>query len=425
MNLLYNKKYFLIVIFFVCTVFYGNTQIQKIPVLASHLIDETAPSSCFGYYNATPESPDGKKLVFLRFYKVPEVNWGNAAALWLLDLETGEKRKLVDINGANIHDGAMMCWIDKKHIVYQDGPLSSINVDDYDELRKRDDDNVSIINIETLKKRTFKVRGRLGHHPHEGKVLITSMHDINGRWGLYEVDTSTGKDRFICDATSFEPLIDKSIREGRDAKYWKFLHAFYSPDGKKVAFRMTIRGYKEYVPGGGNQNQMGIINIDGTNPMMFGLIPLHFGWFDNDVIFGFAGRKGYAVTANDPHMKGCSDSEGGMYLFNIGNKNTPPYCLEKISAPGNHSAISPCKQWYASENMYGEDSIELRLYKKYEDIPLSIVTKNPFGARTWSSPGPVHINPSFSRDGKRLYFVEVTDGRRFQAKWADISTVKK
>lgn len=397
---------------------------DTIPILNSFIIDDTAQSSCFGYYNSSPESPDGKKLVYMKFYKVPETNLGNDAALWLFDLETQEKRKLIDIKDANIHDGAMMNWVDNKHIAYQDGALSKINFDDYDQLRRSNYDNVSVINIETLKKRTFRVKGRIGHHPHDGKILVTSMHDVSGRWGLYEVDVASGKDRFICDPTFFEPLIDEKLKEGRDVKYWKFLHAFYSPDGKKAAVRMTIRGHKEYVPGGGDQNQIAIINTDGTNPMMFGIIPLHFGWFDNDVIFGFAG-KGYGLGPDSPQMKGCDVQEAGMYLFNIGDGTRAPYCLEKISAPGNHSAVSYDKQWYASENMYREDSVELRIYKKYEELPTAIAAKNFYGARTWGSPGPVHVNPCFSRDGNRLYFTEVTDGKRFQAKWVDISALKK
>ncbi len=398
---------------------FSQELIKKV-VPKSKWIDPKAKCSTFGYYNSTPESPDGRYILFTRYKEIPTINKQVVGIITLYDTMKGSYKEIMEVPNANIHDGVMGLWVDNETLAYQDGELSPINLDEYEYLKKGYYDRVSIINIYTKKKWTSSIHGRLGHESINGKILITAMHPLFNKWGLYEVDAKSHTEKFICDPSIYASLVEKKVSEGRDTKYWKLLHATYSPNGKRVAMRLDVRREGEMLNGGGSQTTTVIINTDGSNPIYFGEQPLHFGWYDNKTITGFCGdSKNGPLQNGEFQMKGFEKEGGGLYRFEL----EPIRCIEKLSAFGNHIGISPDKMWYASENWYQEDSVELRLYKKYLYTPVLIVTKNFYGKRTWNKPGPVHVNPSFSRDEKKLFFTEVVDSASFQAKWIDLTSI--
>ncbi|NDP21275.1 MAG: hypothetical protein GZ091_09375 [Paludibacter sp.] len=398
---------------------FGQPEKDKI-VPKANLIDSGAICSTFGYYNSTPESPNGRYIVFTKYKEVPVQNQSVVGIITIFDIKNNIYKEITEVKNANIHDGVMTLWVDNEIIAFQDGELTPINLDEYDYLNNGWYDRVSFVNIRTGKKWTSNIPGRIGHESINGKVLIAAMHPLNGFWGLYEVNVKNHEERFICDPSIFESLVEKNVSKERNSIYWKLLHATYSPNGKRVAMRLDVRKKGEMLNGGGSQTTTVIIDTVGSNPIYFGEQPLHFSWFDNKTIIGFCGDKENGpLRKGEYQMKGFENKGGGLCRFEL----NPIECIEKLSAFGNHLGISPNKMWYASENWYQEDSVELRLYKKYIYSPYSIVTKNFYGKRTWNKPGPVHINPSFSRDGKTLFFTEVTDGVRFQAKWIDLKPI--
>ena len=412
------RKYLFFPLFLLSTVFSANAQMLK-----SHDVDPEAPSSTFGYFNTCPESPDGKYIAYVRFNTVPKGKKNTNAALWLLNRNTNKRFKLVDIPEVPVHNGAQFCWVDNKTIIFQDGRTSSLNQDNYDKFENGRYDYIASVNIDTKKVRRYDIRGHIGHISVGGNVPVSVFSDRPGYVsGAYELSVYTGKSRLICRPNIFKDMVPEEIKKGREDNVlgWKLLHLSYSPDGKKLSMRMDVRGHGEKLSGGGPQHTFVTIYTDGTHPVFFGPKPLHNNWYDNNSIVGHCGDP-----KDGPIREGTSDllkeyKGGGVYHFQI---YPEVKCLGKLAPFGNHLGYSRDGEWFASENWYREDSVEMRIYKKYDTKPRAIAFKNRYKKRTWDD--TIHCNPSFSADGKRVYFTEVIDGNKFQARWVNIDDINK
>ncbi|MFA5687633.1 MAG: discoidin domain-containing protein [Kiritimatiellales bacterium] len=384
-------------------------------------------SSTFGSYHTIPESPDGKNILVLCFDSVPAASPSSitAGSLWIYRRETGEREKLVDLYGVGTHDGAMAMWIDNDLIVYQDGKLRPINVppeyDTYSGYPPRDE--INSFNIKTGEKKTFPIQGRLGHDAVNGWFPLSVMHPMNGFHGAYMVNAYSEEIRLICKPEKFDAVVPDDLKQGREpAQKWRLLHVALSPDGEMAAMRMDM------LPLAGSSlptlNSQVIINTDGTDPIFWrGKIPLHFNWYGENIIAGHAGfdasiGMGFPGPMQDSPLMEGSDGRGGVYAFQV----RPSQLIERLAPMGNHLAWSPDGNWFVSENWYRTETVIMKLYRKYSDVPAALLMQNSDGAaRCWNS--TVHVNPSFSRDGQRVYFTEVMDGNRFQARWTDIGPV--
>ena len=397
---------------------WSATQAQ---MLCSYDVDPEAPSSTFGYFNTCPESPDGKYVAYLRYTTVPSTEKNILGEIWIWNRISNDRKKIATIKNPPLHDGVHLTWANNEVIVFQKGKISPIGIDDYSDYIDRNYDYICAANIKTGKKKTFELRGRLGHQAVNGKVPVSVLTPCNGYWGVYSLDVKTGKSTLICTPETFSDMVDTSLKSGNeDAKAWKIMHVAFSPDGKKVCMRMDIRAKKSKKSPSENHNVFVAIYTDGTHPAYFGPKPLHNNWYDNNTIIGHCGdpKNGPMKEGQNPLLKGRKG--GGVYQFSM-YPNIK--CLDKLAPFGNHLAFSQDKQWFASENWYREDSVELRIYKKYDTHPRAIIFKNYYGKRTWGN--SIHCNPSFSADGKRLYFTEVIDGHRFQGRWVNLEDIDK
>jgi hypothetical protein len=124
---------------------------------------------------------------------------------------------------------------------------------------------------------------------------------------------------------------------------------------------------------------------------------MHFGWYDNSSIMG--------------HDSGIDD---GMPNDRSARRwSLKGEYLETLAGPGNHLAASFNRSLFASESWYGADPVILKVFLKGEKAPLwqSIVSADDF--TIWKL--GCHVNPSFSRDGKRLYYHKNIGVRKSQA----------
>ena len=61
-------------------------------------------------------------------------------------------------------------------------------------------------------------------------------------------------------------------------------------------------------------------------------------------------------------------------------------------------------KYFAGESWYKSNPIELRLYARGSRESLRKIFSHSFVRLTWDNGGRHHVNPSFSRDGMRLYY---------------------
>lgn len=128
------------------------------------------------------------------------------------------------------------------------------------------------------------------------------------------------------------------------------------------------------------------MNRDGSEPVKFGPKPMHFSWFDDKSIAGHDNQ----IDDGHPNDKSVRrwDRRGKF--------------LETLAGYGNHLSFSPDREFYATESWYGDVPVVLRVYRRGETSPMLQTVVSRDRRTTWEL--RYHVNPSFSRDGRRVYF---------------------
>jgi len=303
--------------------------------------------SSWGYYGVTPESPDGKRLCYTIFPNPDGLANKTlySAELWVANIDgTGHKRLF---KGKSVfHNGLNQSWVDNNHIVF------ASNGDTY------------IINADTGKIAFGPFEGFLpGHYALGGKVLMYQKDVFTKPRGIYEFDTATGKLRLAIPYDS------------------KILHVQCSADGKTILFRTKKDTF----------DALAKANLENGEVHIFpNEKPMHFQWFDERTFFGSIVPR---VTGGDPQKYPLHQ----MYRWNLAGE-----IIEHLAGEICHGAARADGQYLAGESWYGSNPIVMRLYRRDQIEPIAEIFSHNFTPVVWG--GRNHVNPSFSRDGMRLYY---------------------
>ncbi len=346
----------------------GFTEIQ---------VGKSGASTTFSYFNTSPESPNGQLIAYVRCEKEPVPGKTKVSAtLWICDRNLTNHRQVTQIKNISVHDGAEAQWVDDNRIALFDNLT----------LRVIDVNTGKDLLVNQLK------ASEIGHETYNGKLLYSICEGkVPGEPAIYELDCNTQKIRTILPLKDlrFLPLPDFIEK---DSLYpllqWQLSHLQYSPNGQKICFRIEA-GPKDNI-------LLGICNIDGTDVKLW-VKPLHFLWYDDHSIIGH--------LSNEPNGKRPEPYER---KFSLTRWQLDGQVMDAMLAPrGNHLAVSPNRKYFASETFYQTNPVVLTLYsneqgKKSWEVcrfdPLQITWKEKF-----------HVNPAFSRDGKRLYYSRPLD----------------
>jgi hypothetical protein len=331
------------------------------------IVGSSAYNTSFGYYNTTPESPDGSKIAYTKFLSSPKNDRAEQvpAEIWICSTALSEHKKVADINALAVHNGARIQWLDNRSFAYED-----------DSIRVIDTEGTPLIKA---------VKGRIGHESCQGKILYAANDPGTQLSTIYEYDIPGRQIIKLGDVMDFKEVTDHYPSENlREVSNFNILHLQYSQNGKKIAFRLDIglsnEKYKHLV----------IMNKDKTAIRYFGPKPMHFSWFDNESIVGHDNQ----IDDNYPNDKSARrwDLERNV--------------IETLSGTGNHLGASFDRQLYASETWYQQIPVILSVYKRGETVAFWQDTISQDHHTTWEL--AFHANPSFSRDGKRVYFNKCT-----------------
>ena len=351
-----------------------------------------SPSGSFcqwGSYNQTPESPDETKLVYSKYTQVPTTDgWAYDGEVWLCSSNGTNHVKVADFRDKNPHNGAGTYWIDNTRIAAN-----------------------NIWNGTKFGAAVFDTSGAIlygpyrcayvQHGPVNNTILIESpiwnpnnvTRDL--AIGIWKLDISTGTLTQVVSQSSFLPF--KDLMTGSDdPSDWSMTHPTWSTDGTKIAIRLSVAE--------GSKNNMFNFNADGTEIAYFGIKPTHFDFFDSKSIWGDDDMVNDGQT-NNKFMRRW-DLTGGF--------------LETIAGAGNHNAISPNKMLLAAENWYSSNPVNLYLYKFGNTTAIATLMSHPYTAVTWDL--DVHVNPSFSRNGKKLFYNQAVSSGMNEAWVVDISS---
>jgi hypothetical protein len=348
--------------------------------------DAAGPTS-FGKFHLSPESPDGRHLVFVEYSRPSRENRRDArpAVLRVADRETLQSRVVAEIGSAVNHDGQQPVWLDDRHVLYRDG------------------DRNFTVDIETGERVGAAIPGWVGRNVHEGKVLVSDSEAALGRAGIHLVDPFTGKAMLILNRDELNAAVAPLLGEDVNSHV---RHLQFNPSGTRIAFRVNHRPRPgEPRPERADETRRLLLtaDADGGNLVVFGPKPMHFVWYDDDTLAGQDNQIDDGLRNNKVTRRW--DRHANV--------------VETLAGFGCHMGFSPDRQWFASESWYRQDPVVLRLYRKGETAPAdSVVVTDEHAETVWTH--GVHVNPSFSRDGRRLYFNQAIGEGDFRAVFVEI-----
>ena len=347
------------------------------------LIAPEALQSGLSYYNTTPESPDGSRLAYVRWNEIPQARpEARPAELWVCARDLTGHRKVLDIEACTNHNGARVQWTHEARVAYMDG------------------DATYVADVDTGERVHGPYPGRLGHHPHDGHVLIGAMEPSDlGAPGVYEIDAETGRERQVVPHDRFGELtLPDRITPG-PKEVWDLIHLQYSPDGSRIAMRFDPTPDE-----GETEAERLLVTFDrkGENMVLFGPKPMHWFWYDDETLMGYD----HQVDDGEP------DNREARRWTRTGE------LVETLAGSGNHLSVTEDRASYASETWYRTSPVELRICARGDMTPAQHVFSSSHTEVVWEH--GAHVNPAFGRDGSRLYFNYPIAENRFHAAYVGV-----
>lgn len=328
------------------------------------LMSPAGEDAVIAYFQQFADSPDGKKFVFSIFRD------NGTMDVVIKDLETDEFFTLNTVNGIERHSGAHPIWIDNETLAYSS-----------------DKDNIIYIhNIYTAKVDQYKGSQISDYSSVNNKLLFKTKGKNNEDKQIFILNLSSKIIEPFFNIDDVLPFKDK-MGTTIPLEGWNFDHPLWSPDGKKLMF--TIKAKEKTKSGEKKKTEeyLFFADADGSNISFFGARPMHEQWWDNETFYGYRPGRGKV----DRHMD-MYDLKGNMIK-------------KDITGHGNHGTVSPNREWIVTDTWYKTDPIKVLLYQKGNTNPTKVLFQQPKvvkGKDFWEVHS--HIHPTFSRDGKKVYF---------------------
>ncbi|KAA3615833.1 MAG: T9SS C-terminal target domain-containing protein [Calditrichaeota bacterium] len=403
------KNLFLFLIYFI---FSSTTIIQSQEIL----IDSDSKANM---WNQPMESPNGNIIVYEKLSdptaysnnpNIPEVN----VDVWIQNLNTSAT-SFVTTTSASPHAGAFIKWIDNTHFAIKNS--TEINIWDISNFS-----SPTIDHALTITGASLGIVGSLNAWDYDpnNKYLLTGQQ-ITQAGSIPDVILVDPSDRtrdrvvldvhalgtpaFIAQMQALLPtMMHLPVRDisaySWNPEDWMIAHKYFSPDGNYIWIKLTVYGTN---PANGK-------TIAADFGFTFAADPL--GILGNDIVFYHADSRSHPSWWDNERIY---NDDGIIYLR---NGNDDLQVVEPLY--DNHIALSTYKpgpqignnhrDFIAADNCCGTP-LEIHLYKPGELSPLATLFSSPNINLIWGSKdgSRVHPNPSFSRDGKRVYYTRQTN----------------
>lgn len=360
----------------------------------------------FGIYGASPESPDGSRLIYTALDEDELSRYDDLArgSLWVCNTDLTDHRKLRDVEfPVRVHNGVFQQWVDHDSIGYSGGHHFA--------------GDVYIVNADTGETEWGPYTGAmLGDNNYGGYVFISvwSPESNVGEAGLYELNTATGEIKQIVTTREIAEQYNEQWDDGTDdPRGWFVAHPKFSTDGSLIAFTVSTnnmfdRNYTKYGNTKGKQHLF-TARRDGSDLREWGIDkPMHFDWYNERLLWGAD--------------IGIDDEFAETALYEMRTWSRDKRVVETLAGPGCHVAKSPDGQWFAGETWYRSNPVRMKLYRRGELEPTAILFEHPFSDITWTT-HRAHVNPAFSRDSQKLYYKRAVTEDRVQTFVVDLAAV--
>jgi Tol biopolymer transport system component len=326
----------------------------------AYQVSEGTFNSILHYFNVSPESPDGRWVVYSRFQDVPLRSGGPAPAkLVLYDRDLDVHRIISATYLVDAHAGLAPIWLDNETVAYS----------------TPEDQSTHILSIRTGDEQVY-TGGRIhSYSPQTGKLLMTPTGAGELAKGLYTMDRNGATDKLfdMSDIEPFTPFGERQQFPFELSDGWSFGHPYWSPDGRQVAFCITLHD--------GDWKIVFIADADGDNLRSWRTDvkkPMHWHWFDNESLVG-----------HDDML----EKDKLMRRWDLSG-NT----LGTVAGYGCHGDVSPDGRWVATEDWYNSDPVRLYLYPVGSTVATDTLVVQQ---EHWDHS---HMHPAFSFNSERVYF---------------------
>ncbi len=344
-----------------------------------------------GYFGTSPESPDGSRILYVTYDKppIPGSKGSPPGALHVCDSDLRHHVKIRDLKRVYWHDSAHQIWLDNDTLAYMDSEPGKGNRTYV--VRKNGD----------LVAGPFDAYLGHGDAPNGSVLLVVDKEHYRngsnlGSYGIYRYQAGT-----VTKAVDLErdlgPL-QSLFKNPKPPAEWSIGHAQLSTQGTHISMRLDPKKGLECIV---------TCKADGSDARLFTskVKPLHQQWYDDSTLFGH--ERGSPFPADGgPTLRAKRWDRDGRFI-------------EILAGPGNHMGISPDRKYLVSENIYKSDPVVMKLFRTGRVEPLAVLMTEP-AQQVWSM--STHVNPAFSRDGKKVYFNKPVDGMP-QVYRADLSRV--
>jgi hypothetical protein len=360
---------------------------------------EGKEGTALSVYDTNPESPNGEYICYIKYPQIVEGgHFGPPvkADVMIMNLSTGKFRKIYQVNCTN-HNGANAIWVNDSLVAFQ--------VNDFKDF--------VVYNIRSDKSVFGIVEGELGHKSF-GNVLVYTVCNVRltrlvknrvpydpDKQGIYSLDCITGNKRLL---VSKKDIVDTFIAQNPNVRETEamILHVEPNKSNDKIMFDYRHLRYPDKT----FESLHGFLNADGSGIRWVTERPMHVVWFDEDSMFG--------VDTKDPEKK--------IYKYDLYGRR-----IEMLGGRSTHVGASPDRKWYIGESAYyqpEEDGItRVYLYKRGNKKPYALLAEMRNSKITWN--WVAHVNPSYSSDGKRAYFIRSSDSEnKFEAVCIDFEQLK-
>lgn len=350
-------------------------------------------STLLGMNGGQPESPDGKLLVYARKYVLDDPT-KQETEVWVCERENLTNHKKVFDGVCGNHNGPSATFVDNEHIVFR----SAIN-------------KMSafyIINVYTGQIKYGPIFGKESHCAENGKYPFSISENFLGKnpdypvidsCGVYILDIQTG---LVSKAVDTQEILDMVKRAGYTPNEWttSMSHVQLNPSATSVMMRLSVEECKVF-------GALGAIDLDTHKTHFIPDKPVHQLWFDDD---------SYMAT-HQVHNGEIIEMESSR----IQRFSKDGEVLETLGGNGNHIDGSSDRQWFVGDRAYPGHPLDILLYRRGNIEPEAVLDSHNFQHIVWKL--QVHPNPTFSRDGKRVYFNRPLSDSKTQAVYVDISDI--
>lgn len=349
-------------------------------------------STLLGMNGGMVESPDSARIVYAQKANLEKSD----TEIWICDHDLTNHRKIFDVSCGN-HNGPSATFITNRLIVFRDSE---------DKLPV-----FRILDVDTGEVK-YKIRAKESHCAESGKYPFSVSSEFLGKnpdypkinkCGIYILDVLSGK---ITLAASEEDILDMVRSHGLTPNEHtaSVSHVQLNPSATAVMMRLGVADCPVF-------GALGCIDLDTRKTHVIPDKPVHQLWFDDET---------YMATRQ--FNKGRHIEMESSYIARYTKDGEE---LEVLGGISNHMDASANRRFFAGDRCYPDYSPNVYLYERGNKSPAATFEIPQDEYTTWKL--QVHPNPSFSRDGKRLYFnrqcVSKNGKYKTEAVFADISEI--